>query len=218
MNFSNIISVISIRENKTEQELEEHAWSQTDDNVFPYMVMDIKKTSQNKFKFYVCYVDVKTGKKIFEWQKKLKTNSQQVILRMFLKFYQNLKTFSHENVDFSDKRIKLLREYLSNKCIDFDWFKNQLNTKVQEINIDNDQQSDSLRKKKIVKLKAQDQIQVLFKKKFLFIRQQVLIRIKDIQLLIKGKKRISQNQLFHYFDHISLHNQYLFKKEFSTPN
>lgn len=118
MNFSNLISVISIRDayNESDDIIQlnnnEKDPNQTDD-FFPLQIFDIKRTKKKEFKFCVGLIGIKSRQHQSKWMRSLKQFSAETERLLLLKFYAHLIQMrdSQIHVEFSSTRLELMNEY-----------------------------------------------------------------------------------------------------------
>ena len=233
MNFSNLISVIKIRKTEEEEIKAESSELKKEfsdkDDFFPTQIFDIKKIKKTKkFKFFVRRVGIKTRIEKRTWIKNLGKYSIKTEKKLLLQFHEYLQKLKSDDElqAFSEERLLLFFEYLKKRKISKREFLKYIekknivvkkNTKkrrkaTQKVieRLNSLEESFSSVSKKKVKFKKR----TLINKKIDFVRKNVLHQIKQLQLILKGKKEIEREKIFHFLDHISVHNLELFNQEF----
>lgn len=118
MNFSNLISVISIRDTHNEsndliQLTSNEKYPDQTDDYFPLQIFDIKRSKSKGYKFCVGLIGIKSRQHQKKWMKSLNQFSSETERLLLLKFYAHLEQMkdSQTHAEFSASRLLLMDEY-----------------------------------------------------------------------------------------------------------
>jgi hypothetical protein len=239
MNFSNLISVISVRDNKNEHDNGASTpitVPNQDDDFFPLQILDIKLSNSGYYKFFVLFIGLKTRSKKQNWIKSINLMGKETRNFLLGKFFSRLSELMVHGGDpvFVEERLKLLKDFAASEGIDLvdvqlNMLQNEKNhRKFKPVAKSILRKSGLTSKNKRVKTTQVETGEMAplkktiqkasstnsLKKKIEFIKKNVLKEIKQMQDGLKEVTYLNKKSFFKCLDSISANSASMYKEEF----